>query len=246
MYYVKIDDACQACVGVFVNTTTGEIIPARCKKWSCKTCGPRRARRFIARVSRAPHYSYFVTLTAPRDFPEYLASAHVRRVNASWRSWLQWLKREVGVRDVSWVLERGTRTGHLHRHALISTRKSFSYSRARAALVRSGHGAVCDFKPIRLSQSGRAARYMGKYMAKGEPEKFTFPRYARRSQTTVPDLKSACQDVYLFEGRPDSPWRRRAEPKSPLINEPQYPPSEYIGGQRSLALNQKDKVRHGP
>lgn len=243
MQYYAFNDSCQALVGNYFNPTTGELVPARCKKWSCKFCGPRAARRFVARVMRAKSYSYAITLTAR---PHGAVTRElVQNFNACWRSWKQWLRREVGaLGDCSWSLELGPKSGHLHRHLLIHTRRSFSYKRARAALVRCGLGAVCDFKPIKSQNSARAGgRYLGKYLAKTTAEHHTlWPRYSRRAQTTVPALAHPKTD-FIFVPRPRDVWRRRAEAAIPLIHE-FWLPEEMPWSQVPLALNQKEKVRH--
>lgn len=239
MQYYAFDDSCQALVGNFFNHATGELIPARCKKWSCKFCGPRRARRFVARVLKTPSLSYFVTLTSvPHD--EYLAREHVKRFNACWRSWLQWLKREVGVSDCSWVLERGNKSGHLHKHALLTTGRSFSYKRARAAIVRCGLGAVCDFQ--RISGNRRAANYLAKYLQKADGAEWPWPRYTRRAQTSQPDFPRE-PSTFTFIQRPLKQWRRRPERDIPLIHE-FWLAWEMPGWQLPIALNHEEKVRH--
>jgi hypothetical protein len=243
MQYYAFDDSCQALVGNFFCEATGQLIPARCKKWSCKFCGPRRARRWIARIRRAARVDYFLTLTAPPHGA--VTRALVKKFNASWRSFLQWLKREIkGIGDISWTLEQGKKTGHLHRHVLIQTGRSFSYKRARAALVRSGHGAVCKFIPVRSSQSARVGSgYLGKYLGKMLDEHSTqWPRYSRRAQTTVPELRSESPFEYKFISKPGVIWRRRGESHDPVID---YVggKEEYVGGQRELTLNQIEKLR---
>lgn len=243
MQYYKFDDSCQALVGNFFCEATGQLLPARCKKWSCKFCGPRRARRWIARIRRAARVDYFITLTAR---PHGAVTRElVKKFNASWRSWLQWLKREVkGIGDISWTLEQGSNTNHLHRHALIETGGSFSYRRARAALVRTGHGAVCKFVPVRAQRSAMAgAGYIGKYLGKALGEHSSqWPRYSRRAQTSVPEMKSPSPMTWTFVQKPRLIWSRREESHDPVI-ESMSPKHEYIGGQRELTLNQLEKLR---
>lgn len=239
MPYYRIDNACQ--VGNFLNRETGELIKAPCKKWSCKDCGPRAARRFVARVLRTPRFSYFVTLTA-RPHGEIYA-ADVREFNQRWRSWKRWLKRNVGVGHTSWVLERGKRTGHLHRHVIVETGRSFSYKSARAALIRSGLGAVCDFKPKRHGISVRAAaNYLGKYLGKhlGDTR---WPRYTRRCQTSIPDIHEK-KSGWVFIPKPRVPWLRRVEPDrvTPLESWEDRAGMDF-GPQLGLALKQQEKVR---
>jgi len=239
--YSKIDGLCQSPPGNYLNRATGELVAARCNKWDCRTCGPRRARRFVARVLRTPRFSYFVTLTAPPHSP-YLDAAIVRSFNASWRSWKRWLKRSVGVGHCSWVLERGEKTGHLHRHALIETGRRFSYLAARAALVRCGLGSVCDFKRVPSRRAKVAVgRYIGKYLAKQLGD-CLWPRYTRRAQTSIPDNRTSDPN-WSFIARPRTIWRRWAECE-PRLSEEMTKPSDFRGWQLPLALNQYEKVRH--
>lgn len=240
MLYFKIDGACQSSPGNLINHSTGEIYAASCKKWDCRTCGPRAARRFVARVLRTPRFTYFVTLTAPPHPPE-LDAPLVRGFNRSWRTWRQWLKRNAGVGHCTWTLERGSKHGHLHRHAMIETSRRFSYSDARAALVRAGCGPVCDFKRIKSKGSVQAgARYIGKYLAKHLGDAH-WPRYTRRAQCSIKDNRLPPGPAWHFVARPVAIWRRREESPTPLVNE-WWRADEMIWSQSSLALNQYEKL----
>lgn len=243
MQYSRIPDACQAQIGNFLNRSTGQLIPARCGKWSCRVCGPRAQRRFIARVLRTRSFSYFITLTS-RPHAEHLTGEHVRTFNRSFRAFRQFLKRECGIGDSTWVLERGGKSGHLHRHWAVQTRKRFSYSRARAAIVRSGQGAVCNFKPVRSKRG--VASYIGKYLGKHLGDNL-WPRYARRCQTSIPDNRTPTGD-WVFIGRPyQTTAERKREafefrwqpdrPKLPIEN---WKPCDMPGSQ--LTLIQFEKV----
>jgi hypothetical protein len=194
---------------------------------------------------------YTITLTAR---PHGAVTAElVRNFNASWRSWLQWLKRELGVGRIefSWVLERGGRTGHLHRHAVVDTRgRSFSYRRARAALVRCGMGSVCNFRPILSQQAARAgAAYIGKYLSKhlADPRRRSFPAYSRRCQTTIPKLPPLDDQEWHFypfwsRGAWSAPARAAADPKMlPRMLRDDDPRVLVIG----LTSKQGEKLRHG-
>lgn len=235
--------ACQQSPGYFWNPLTGLVQHAPCKKWSCPACGPRAARRFIARVMRTPRFTYFITLTSKPDGVPGTSAAQVKKFNACWRSWLRWLKREAGVNHVTWTLERGSKTGHLHRHALIDTNRSFSYKRARASLVRTGHGAVCDFKPSRSQHSSRAgARYLGKYLAK-HLENTPWPKYSRRCQTSTKSWKAKSSSYkFLAYGdhwrsiTQDSPLDLHRMPRMLADDDPRV---------LHIALNQYEKLRHG-
>jgi hypothetical protein len=233
---------CQQSPGRFIPMLpTGDVLAAPCKKWSCPACGPRAARRFIARVQRTPRFTYFITLTS-KPGQGSVNRQSVKNFNACWRSFAQWLKREVGLNHVTWTLEQGEKTGHLHRHALIDTNRSFSYKRARAALVRTGHGAVCDFKPSRSARSVQAgARYLGKYLGKSlSDQKHAWPRYTRRCQTSTPAIPSP-PSQYKFIAT--SAFWPSAPRLNPIFDRKRMPRMLPDGDPRVLFINSLESQR---
>lgn len=239
----ELASQCPTPPGVFYSSQSGATVLAPCKRWCCPVCGPRSARRFAARVRRTPSYTYFITLTS---LPHGAVTAQlVKKFNACWRAWLQWLKRELTVGAISWVLERGKKTGHLHRHVAIETSKSFSYKRARAALVRTGHGAVCDFAPFRIANSGPAAAgYLAKYLAKEMAAPGRFPRYSRRCQSSTPVEKRDGDYDYKFKAW-GGHWRSTSQDS--VLDSHRMPRQLADDDPRvlTIALNQKEKLHHG-
>jgi hypothetical protein len=247
--YTQIIEPCKHPIGNFFSPTTGEVKQAPCCKWSCAACGPRRARRYVARVSRMPARGYFITLTARPHGP--VDAETVKSFNRCYRHWRQWLKRECGVGHSSWVLEKGERTGHLHRHAVIETFRSFSYRRARASLVRCGLGVVCDFKRISSKRGASpAARYLGKYLGKHLSNSANWPRFARRCQTSVPD-NTIRTHSWSFIARPkwDVPAQRLKRSRFEFAERATEgywnDVAEEDGLDHTIALNQYDKLLHG-
>lgn len=197
-------------VGWLVSHVTGQVIQAGCGRWACANCGPRMVRRFRKRIAaqRSVYLATFTLEGGSRATPE-----GIRRLNAGWRVWLRWLRRQEGRKiPFSWVNEQGARAGNLHKHALIDCSR-ISYRAARRAVVRAHLGRVVDFRRVR--DSG-AQGYISKYLAKGLG--VAWPRFARRCQTTAPNVREP--GWYFIKNRL-APTRRRAEPDVQLssINE---------------------------
>ena len=111
---------------------------------------------------------------------------NIKAINAHWRIWKRWAERNAKLEDFVWVNEQGSKTGRLHKHALVRSSR-FGYRAARRAILRAGFGRVCDFSPIRTQRAARF--YVSKYLAKSLPVKW--PRYSRRCQTNIREVKSA-------------------------------------------------------
>jgi len=175
------------------------VLPTRCKRWQCPECGSRRQRQFIKRISQRPAKGYFATFTVDRDGSA--SRENIKRLNKCWRPLSQWLKRNAALSDTTWVNEIGSAHGRIHKHAVLSCSR-FDYREARAAVVRAGFGAVCNFQPIKLGQAG-ANTYVSKYLGKNlaGPE---WPKYARRCQTTIPAEKTTHE--FTFEKLKLPPW----------------------------------------
>jgi|SRR5215472_11035624 len=195
-------EQCQ--VGWLTNSHTGWVKPALCKSWRCGYCGPRKQRQWVRRITRRAIKGYFVTLTVDRG-GELLAE-NIRRLNRCWRTLKQWFKRNAGLRNFSWTNESGSKNGRIHKHAVIEC-DGLDYREARAAVVRAGFGAVCDFQRIRFGSRGAHA-YLSKYLAKNLADG-EWPRYARRCQTTHP------------ADPPEPGWTFEKKKLPPIVNEHQ-------------------------
>lgn len=176
-------------IGTFYSRDTGEVRPAPCGSWNCVDCGPRKSRRFQARIAPSK-WSYMVTLTL--DGEGSASTANVKRLNRNWRVFKRWLQRSAKLRDFAWVNEQGKKHGRIHKHALVQS-STFSYRRARAAVLRAGFGPVCDFSRVRSQRAVRS--YVSKYLTKSLAVRW--PKYSRRCQTSLPATKS--NEAWAFQ-----------------------------------------------
>lgn len=129
----------------------GELhrFPASCDTWRCGWCGPQKARRKAAIVEWA-RPTRFVTLTqAPDDWQRLRQKVRkVRLKIASDGYEVEW----------AWVVERGSRTGMVHLHAL--QHGSFVPQR----YLQDRWGAIVHLR--RISDTGAAVRYTTKHAAR--------------------------------------------------------------------------------
>lgn len=176
-------------IGIFISKKTGEAHPASCGSWACIDCGPRKVRRFLARIA-PPQWTYMATLTLEGDGSP--TRENIRSINASWRVFKRWLERNVHLEDFTWVNEQGKLHSRLHKHALVKC-SFIPYRRARAAIIRAGFGPVCDFQPVKTQRNARF--YVSKYLSKSLPVKW--PKYSRRCQTSIPAPKPTGE--YMFQ-----------------------------------------------
>ena len=233
------DIPCVSRLGVFVNTRTGEVREAGCKRWTCAGCGPRRVRRFIARIKSAGLYRWLITLTLAGDAEA--TSANAARLHVGWRALYRHLRRTAGLGHYAWVRELGDKHGRLHMHAIVDAGR-FDFRDARAVIARSGLGPVCDFS--RLKRSHAATRYVSAYLSKTPARRF--PRYMRRVQTSVSNAYFERDPDWIFM-RAHRPAHWRRPEVSPLLL-PTHEELEYRGSrQLPLALTKKEKLSaHGP
>lgn len=120
--------------------------PAGCSTWACEWCGPAKARRKTAIVEWA-RPTRFVTLTqAPDDWQRLRQKVRKLRLRLSADGHkVEW----------AWVVERGTKTGMIHVHAL----QHGSYIPQR--YLQDRWGARVDIR--RISDTAGAARYTTKH-----------------------------------------------------------------------------------
>ncbi len=136
------------------------VYPLRCKRWDCPECGPRKARRVIARVDagmKLPGTVRFLTLTSPAG---ETAEASYERFPGRWKRMHQRIVRRFGRFEYVGVVEPQKRgAAHVHvvyRGAFISQRW---LSRAAAG---SGFGRIADIR----RRHPRLASYLAKYLTK--------------------------------------------------------------------------------
>lgn len=146
-----------------VSESTGAMVPASCRTYSCPVCGPRKARRIAQAATWAAGQAdraRFVTLTLfPDDWQKGRQKIRdLRRMLA--RRGLAW--------DLFWAVERGSQTGMRHAHGI----QHGDY--IPQALLQDVWGARVDIRAVaRGSVSGYvlkdAARVSG-YSVKGSAD----------------------------------------------------------------------------
>lgn len=175
-------------LGWAVNHSTGEVRRVVCGRWSCEPCGRSRRRQFLARTRRET-YDRFITLTHPPSSGVPTAE-NIRNESRAWSRARQWLKRKHGLGQYVWTREL-TKSGLLHLHILVKSR--FVPQRELARKVESyGFGKITDIRRVR---SRVAQAYVAKYLAKAN---INWPRYTRRAQTSVRDVREANTDWHFL------------------------------------------------
>jgi hypothetical protein len=235
-------------VGWLTNTTTGEVIPAKCKAWVCPDCGPRRARAYRKRIEPIG-WTYLLTFTL--EGPEWAANRgkgtaytreQVKEANRRWRMLRQWMRRNLEGRNFVWVNELGERTGRLHRHCLLDVRR-FQYARLRCAAIAAGFGRIMRFDKLRSTQGG--CSYVTKYLTAGLGVRW--PRGARRIQTSAPC--AIPQDVWIYTALPKLAgklsWWSERRIDSEIARRNEVMESDRMRGLgETLNLTLKEKVHH--
>jgi len=184
-------------IGTFTNQSTGEVKLAYCKRWCCPRCGPKKVASFVLRISPEP-WAWFLTLTLAGDGRP--TRENFQRLAHGWKAVRQLLKRNYTLEEYTWVREQGNlRSRRVHMHVLVKSRR-ISARRLRSTAVTAGLGLWCHLGAIRSSKQAR--RYVSKYLSK-DVGKWSWPKYTRRCQTTVP--RSPSLDAWSFEKR--SSWR---------------------------------------
>lgn len=193
---------CNTPAGALLHFPDNKLVILRCSKWSCQCCARVRAWKLIKRLGDKT-FRYLITITAPAEFGMNVEA--VKGFNQSWRRVYQWLKREhpackhrsasgrtykhgpfnASLQTYVFSNERGQETGHLHKH-IVAQCQRFCYACLRERLCHYGLGAVCDFKRLKSKRGWstmRAVNYAVKYVTKS-CDKWPFPRYSRRVQTS--------------------------------------------------------------
>ena len=205
-------------IGWMTNSTTGECYPKLCGKWSCHVCGPRNVRRLAARLqAEALKFNRFITLTLTGEAAPTRAT--LRRMSAGWRKVRRVLARDYGLSDFFWVHEKQSRNGpRVHKHLVV--RSEYIHQRKLSRLAAEcGLGSVCWIEKIHGQLGMRS--YLGKYLLK--QNETLWPLHTRRVQHSLAREPRRTDDVWLFEPKPRSVWRRRPEPEPGL-------PEEYETG----------------
>lgn len=122
--------------------------PAGCSTWACPWCGPAKARRKAAIVEWAKPERFLTLTQAPADWQRLRQKVRKLRLRIAADGYrVEW----------AWVVERGSRTGMVHVHAL----EHGSYIPQRYLQER--WGAIVHVR--RVDDAGAAARYTTKHAA---------------------------------------------------------------------------------
>ncbi len=175
-------------------------IQARCKMWSCASCGHRNAAQWTARVIQGiNHYSgqwYFMTLTAHRYWRGEIRS--LINLRQGWTKLYHRFLRMVGKFHYIKIYEHH-KDGSLHLHLLTDLKLAYKYSMKQSKktgqlikvyrskvlkdmAAQCGIGYKADYQP--LENTGLAAWYLTKYLHKSIG-KSDFPRSLRRIQAST-------------------------------------------------------------
>lgn len=104
---------------VLQHQTVVRPLPARCNRWACPTCGPRKARRLRKRLART-RPSRLVTLTLRPD-PRLTPAEHLALANHAWSILWRRLRRKHGQRAAGYAkIVELTQAGTPHLHIIVS------------------------------------------------------------------------------------------------------------------------------
>ena len=173
---------CGGCSAVGVDGGDVGVFPLRCKRWSCPTCGPRKARQTMVRVRRGMSLGTcrFFTITSPGGDD---AETTYREFPGRWKRLHQRLERRFGRIEYLGVVEPQPKRGAAHIHVVY--RGPFIPQAVLSRLAEaSGFGRIVD---IRRSNP-RLITYLAKYLTKqlssgdrpGAAAASTVPKYFRR------------------------------------------------------------------
>ncbi len=139
------------------------VKPLYCKRWSCPICAPRRGARLMREAAEG-NPNRFVTLTV-RAGDAAGRARRARALRSAWHAFVIVYRRRHGRASLEYlvVIER-TQRGEPHLHILC--RSGYISQRWLSAFM--GHRIGAPVVDVRAVGSARqAARYVGKYVAKG-------------------------------------------------------------------------------
>lgn len=138
------------------------IVPARCKKWSCPDCGPRKARKLAARIMKTP-CRRFITLTVRPD-PALSPAQLLDVLSASWRICWKRIKRAQGPRATGYVrIVELTKAGTPHLHIVADSAYIPQRQLSRWWQELTG-SPIVDIRVVKTARG--VSRYLTKYLTK--------------------------------------------------------------------------------
>jgi hypothetical protein len=156
----------------FINHETGEVVNARCNRWECLYCGPRKVDLWRQLVKAADPI-LFLTLTKAGQTVEEAARALTTFMQALRRGSKGRGKSRVGARaaypvEYFAVLERHKdfEQNGFHWHLLLKGVDHIPYKEVIQPLWRSARHGVADIAHIEKIRNARAIGYVTKYLTK--------------------------------------------------------------------------------
>lgn len=159
----------------WVNTTTGQIAPFKCRSYRCAKCGPARGRQLYAAISELTArwgYARLWTFTLKRNDGE-TPSEHRKRLTRAWRYMIVLVRGRGSQNGYAPDLEYvrvtelhdggGWQHGFRHYHVLVNR---YLDARVMIALWKQAtdSGGSCHVRGIRAAKT--AVRYVVKYVTK--------------------------------------------------------------------------------
>ena len=150
--------------GSIVLTHSGNVnvLPARCNRWNCKNCGPRKARRLRARLEQT-NPSRLITLTLRPD-PSLTPAEMLQKANRAWSILWRRYRRRFGAkaRGYAKIVEL-TKAGTPHLHIIASV--PFIHHRQLSAEWRELTGSyIVDIRVVKKSKG--ISGYLTSYLTK--------------------------------------------------------------------------------
>lgn len=167
------------------------LMRGSCKKWACKTCGARNAKRWQARILNHINKSgkatwFFLTVTAHENWRGAIAS--VKNIRQGWKKLYNRMRRKYGISEFVKVWEFH-KDGSFHLHILIKRKigKRWLKDNAREC----GMGYQVDSSASK--NAGMVAGYISKYLIKSLDNATKYTKGIRRIECSrnwekLPDL----------------------------------------------------------
>jgi hypothetical protein len=175
----ELPPICQP-IGLMLNYMTGQMCVAYCKRWRCPRCAPGIVVKWAMRL-KDQRYDWFLTLTLAGDGRP--TRENFAKLSHGWKNVRQYLKRNCGLEDYTWVREQGKQgSRRVHLHVALRCRR-ISARRLRSVATAAGLGKWLHLSRVKSSKS--STRYLTTYLGK-DAGTYSWPRFVRRVQSTAP------------------------------------------------------------
>jgi len=182
-----------------------EFKKGSCKMWSCRACGARNAKKWIARVidgcNKLPAKAwYFATITAHRYWRGERSLENLRNNWQKLKQRMEYLTAKQGEKHFYVRVWEAHKDGSFHMHLITNAPVDTRWLKDNAAQCGLGYQAKID----EAVNAGQVAGYISKYMLKSIPNATHYPKGARRIEVSHTWVKWHEKDtewkvVYKFE-----------------------------------------------